>query len=175
MNAPQTLTALSLALSLPAIAETPKFLDHFNVAKSDLASAGKSEYFNLEPGSVSTFEGDEDGKATVLTITVTGETKTVDGVETRVVEEKETAGGETKEISRNYFAISKATGRSSTLLRQRRLLILIKRVRYPITKAPGSLASPGRGSAWVFPESRKSAMPTTRNWHPKSRWIGPKS
>jgi hypothetical protein len=33
----------------------------------------------------------------------------VDGVRTRIVEERETAKGQLKEISRNYFAISKKT------------------------------------------------------------------
>jgi hypothetical protein len=54
-------------------------------------------------------EGKEKGKPVVLTITVLNETKLVDGVETRVVEEKETAGGQPVEISRNYFAISANT------------------------------------------------------------------
>jgi hypothetical protein len=54
-------------------------------------------------------EGKEDGKPTVLTISVLNETKTVDGVETRIVEEREVAAGRTIEVSRNYFAISKRT------------------------------------------------------------------
>ena len=37
------------------------------------------------------------------------ETKVVDGVETRIVEEKETEGGNLIEVSRNYFAICKPT------------------------------------------------------------------
>jgi hypothetical protein len=45
----------------------------------------------------------------VLTITVLKETKLVDGVETQVVEEKETANGQVTEISRNYFAFSRKT------------------------------------------------------------------
>src|SRR4030095_6201749 len=44
-----------------------------------------------------------------LTITVLDETKKVDGVETRVVEERETKNGKLGEVSRNYFAISKRT------------------------------------------------------------------
>jgi hypothetical protein len=42
-------------------------------------------------------------------ITVLTETKRVDGVETRVVEERETNNGAPVEVSRNYFAISKRT------------------------------------------------------------------
>ena len=45
----------------------------------------------------------------MLTITVLNETKNVDGVETRVVEEREVAAGQIVEVSRNYFAISKRT------------------------------------------------------------------
>jgi hypothetical protein len=44
-----------------------------------------------------------------LTITVLDETKTVDGVETRIVEERETKDGKLTEVSRNFFAISKRT------------------------------------------------------------------
>ena len=91
-------------------ADAPKFTDKFDVEKSDFSSTGKNEFFNLEPGFVSVYEGKEDGKKTVLTIMVTDQTKLVDGVETRVVEEKETANGEVAEISRNYFAISKKSG-----------------------------------------------------------------
>jgi hypothetical protein len=38
-------------------------------------------------------------------MTVLNETKVVDGIETRVVEEKETEGGNIVEVSRNYFAM----------------------------------------------------------------------
>ena len=107
----KSLTTLAAALATTMLAAgAPTFTETFDVEKSDLSSTGKSDYFNLEPGFVAVYEGKEDGKKTVLTITVTKETKVVDGVETRVVEEKEVAGGETAEISRNYFAISKKTG-----------------------------------------------------------------
>jgi hypothetical protein len=103
--------AVLAVLVLPASgADSPKFVDRFDVSKSDLAASGKSDYFVLEPGFVAVFEGKEDGEATTLTITVTDKTKAVDGVETRVIEEKEVANGQVKEISQNYFAISKTTG-----------------------------------------------------------------
>jgi hypothetical protein len=54
--------------------------------------------------------GTEDGKPRELTVTVLDETKNVDGVETRVVEERETRNGQIEEVSRNFFAFSKATG-----------------------------------------------------------------
>lgn len=87
-----------------------KFTDHFGVEKGDLVSAGTNRFFNLTPGFQTVYEGKEGGKSTVLTITVLNETKLVDGVETRVVVEHETAGGQLIEVSSNYFAISKCTG-----------------------------------------------------------------
>ena len=79
------------------------------VNKADLSSAGSNQFFILEPGFCLVLEGKEHGRATLLTITVLKETKMVDGVETRVVEERETANGKLTEISRNYFAISRKT------------------------------------------------------------------
>jgi hypothetical protein len=45
-----------------------------------------------------------------LVITVLDDTKVVDGVTTRVVEERETRSGRVVEVSRNFFAISRFTG-----------------------------------------------------------------
>lgn len=62
-------------------------------------------YFILEPGYQLVFEGGKER----LTITVLDETKTIAGVETRVVDERETKDGKLTEVSRNFFAISKRT------------------------------------------------------------------
>src|SRR4051812_782362 len=78
----------------------------FNVAPGDLASIGRNPYFLLEPHYKLEFQ---DGKGTLL-ITVLDETKMVSGVDTRVVEERESSGGKLVEVSRNFFAISKSTG-----------------------------------------------------------------
>jgi hypothetical protein len=59
----------------------------------------------LEPGYTLVLEG----RNAQLIVTVLNETKTVDGVETRVVEERESRGGRLIEISRNYFAMSSRT------------------------------------------------------------------
>ncbi|HWH70409.1 MAG TPA: hypothetical protein VNT26_13565 [Candidatus Sulfotelmatobacter sp.] len=107
----------TIALTLAAVlvgtgalcADKSKFTDTFPVEKAELASVGTNRFFNLVPGYQMVLEGREGGKATVLTITVLNETRMVDGVATRVVEEKETAGGELVEISRNFFAISQRT------------------------------------------------------------------
>jgi hypothetical protein len=77
----------------------------FAAEKPDLVSSGRNPYFILEPGYALILEGGDER----LVIAVTNETKTVDGVECRVIEEKETKGGKLAEVSRNYFAISKKT------------------------------------------------------------------
>jgi hypothetical protein len=73
--------------------------------RSELASTGRNPYFILEPGYQLVLEGGGEQ----VTITVLNETKIVDGVETRVVEERETDRGRLTEISRNYFAINTRT------------------------------------------------------------------
>jgi hypothetical protein len=78
---------------------------HFLIEGNELRSTGRNPYFVLEPGFELVLE---DGNER-LTITVLAETKTVAGVETRVVKEVETKGGALVEISRNYFAISART------------------------------------------------------------------
>jgi hypothetical protein len=83
-----------------------QFRDTFKVDKSTLLDKGSNTYMILEPGYKLTLA---DGKDT-LTITVLDETKVVDSVQTRVVEERETKGGKLEEVSRNYFAFDKATG-----------------------------------------------------------------
>lgn len=77
----------------------------FSVDKANLASTGKNPYFILKPGYVSHFQGGNE----TLTITILDETKVVDGVETRVIEEREEKDGKLVEVSRNYFAIDKTT------------------------------------------------------------------
>ena len=83
-----------------------QFRDAFKVDKSTLLDKGSNTYMILEPGYKLTLA---DGKDT-LTITVLDETKEVDGVKTRIVEERETKGGKLAEVSRNYFAFDKAAG-----------------------------------------------------------------
>lgn len=77
----------------------------FSTEKPDLVAAGRNPYFILEAGyTLNLADGDEK-----LTITVLKETRMIDGVETRVVEERESKGGHLTEVSRNFFAISKRT------------------------------------------------------------------
>ncbi len=61
-------------------------------------------FFPLVVGSVIELEGEEDGETITVETTVLGETRTVAGVTTRVVEEAEFEDGEVVEISLNYYA-----------------------------------------------------------------------
>jgi hypothetical protein len=81
------------------------FISDFRVEKSDLTATGRNTYFILEPGYELVLEGGGEH----VTVTVLNETKVVDGVETRVSEERETRAGRLVELTRNYFAISKQT------------------------------------------------------------------
>ncbi len=83
----------------------PSFTGPFTFDSGELASTGRNPYFVLEPGYAQVLEGNG-GR---LVITVLQETKVVDGVETRIVEERETDKDQLVEVSRNYFAISRRT------------------------------------------------------------------
>jgi hypothetical protein len=83
----------------------PGWTTEFGVEPGELVATGRNPYFVLEPGYQLTLE---DGSER-LVITVLDETRMVDGVETRVVEERETQKGALVEISRNFYAISRRT------------------------------------------------------------------
>jgi hypothetical protein len=85
------------------------WMQSFPVDVRELVTVGENPYFILKPGLQLTLQGSEGGKGTVLVMTVLAETENVGGVETRVVEERETAGGVLAEVSRNFFAIHPAT------------------------------------------------------------------
>jgi len=87
--------------------EEKTYTDTFMVDEKELTAVGRNPYFILEPGYVRYYETDD--KKETLTVTVLEETKTIEGIETRVVEERETVNGKVKEVSRNYFAICKRT------------------------------------------------------------------
>jgi hypothetical protein len=96
--------AVHLSADVPGQKNDP-FTAEFFVEKGELRANGHNPYFILEPGYRLVLR---DGKEQI-TITVLNETKLVNGVETRVVEERETKDGNLVEVSRNYFAISRLT------------------------------------------------------------------
>jgi hypothetical protein len=101
-----TLMPGAAGTAVAAPAQSAIYQDTFKVDKSKLSNLGEGAYFILRPGYKLHYQ---DGKDT-LTITVLGETKRIDGVECRIVEEHETKGGKLAEISRNYMAIDRGTG-----------------------------------------------------------------
>jgi len=101
---------ISIASMLTLAAQTrpaidPGWTSDFKIETADWANTGRNPYFMLEPGYALVLE---DG-ASRLVVTVLADTKTVDGVATRVVEERETKGNDLVEVSRNYFAMSVRT------------------------------------------------------------------
>lgn len=79
--------------------------EEFGISKCHLLTTGRNPYFILEPG----YELVLSGGKVKLHIRVLDETKTVDGVVTRVVEERQWEDGKLHEIARNYFAICEQT------------------------------------------------------------------
>jgi len=77
----------------------------FHLEPGELVATGRNPWFVLEPGYTLTLV---DG-AERLVITVLDETRVIDNIETRVIEERETDDGQLVEISRNFFAISRRT------------------------------------------------------------------
>lgn len=96
-------SAAGLAARAPQKAD---FRTTFSVDKAKLSNAGRGTYFILEPGYKLHFQSGKD----TLVVSVLEETKLVDGVVTRIVEEREAEGGQLVEVSRNYFAVDTATG-----------------------------------------------------------------
>jgi hypothetical protein len=82
-----------------------QWTERFLIEPGELGPTGRNPYFVLEPGYQLVLEDDDER----LVITVLDETRVVDGVETRVVEERETKGGTIIEVSRNFFAVSRRT------------------------------------------------------------------
>lgn len=86
------------------IAAESRWTETFDMADCAFASKGSNRYFILEPGYQLTLEGTDDDDSVRLQVTVLDETETVDGIETRVVEEREWVNGELIEVSRNFMA-----------------------------------------------------------------------
>jgi hypothetical protein len=97
--------AAGLALSTTAAQTMGNYQDEFGISKCKLLTTGRNDYFILEPGFQLVLEGGNER----VQITVLDETKTVAGISTRVVEEREWQDGKLKEVSRNYFAICEQT------------------------------------------------------------------
>lgn len=100
----RTILAAAAVLAVPA-AYAEAWQMEFGIKNCNLQTTGRNPYFILEPGHQLVLEGGD----TKLQITVLNDTKTIDGVTTRVVEEKEWKDGKLIEVARNYFAICPQT------------------------------------------------------------------
>ena len=103
-----------LFLIVPILASAQKkdpnsYTDNFNIRECSFQTSGKNNYFILEPGFELVLRGCEGKDTLVLIITVSNELKKIDGVECRVVYEKELKNGKYTEISKNYFAFCTTT------------------------------------------------------------------
>jgi len=81
------------------------FQAEFKVDKKTLGVRGSNPYFNLTPGYQLSYKHGNDTDV----VTVLNETKMIDGVETRVVDDRETEKGALAEFTRDYYAIDSVT------------------------------------------------------------------
>ena len=77
----------------------------FAVDKKTLGVKGANPYFNLTPGYTLSYRHGKDTD----TLTVLNETRLIDGVETRAVEDREMKDGRLIELTRDYYAIDSVT------------------------------------------------------------------
>ena len=112
---PVLIIILIIAILTPGCldAQDSSFKYNFDLSDRTLVPTGSNDFFILEPGFQLTLEGTEKISGTKnvkLIITVLDETREVDGVLTRVVEEREWKNDELYEVARNFFAIDEQTG-----------------------------------------------------------------
>ncbi len=107
------LAALVLAPLLTACSTAPKtaapndaYRSTFTIDKAALRPTGRSAYITLEAGHTTMLKS----RDTTLTIRCLDQTQIIDGVTTRIVEEREEKKGQLSEVARNFLAIDPATG-----------------------------------------------------------------
>ena len=81
------------------------YQQEFGLAQCTMSPSGRNPFFVLEPGYQLVLEGDDKR----LEITVLNEIKVLDGITTRIVEEREWSDGKLSEVARNYYAICEQT------------------------------------------------------------------
>lgn len=110
VEAPSTVSLADQAPATPPVEVEVMWEKTFAVDTAALRSTGDNPYFPLRPGRRLLYSGNEDGSLVQLTITVTDRTEQVDGVLTRVVEERATKNGKLVEVAQNYLASDNVTG-----------------------------------------------------------------
>jgi hypothetical protein len=84
---------------------TGDYQSEFRVDRKTLGVKGSNAYFNLTPGYRLFYKDGSEAD----TLTVLAETKTIDGVECRIIEDRESKNGALVELTRDYYAIDSAT------------------------------------------------------------------
>ena len=110
--------ALVAGCALPAscqdsVSPVP-FTENYDITVCDTTKAGFSltidnPFFPMPVGQQWVLVGDDDGDSVNLTITILPDTMVIAGVQTRVLEERESENGVLVEVSRNFF-VQAATG-----------------------------------------------------------------
>ena len=103
----------AMLVAIPAFAGTPDdngWQDSFPIETYTMTATGENPYWSLEPGRYVVLGSLETDGSEFVIISVLDETEMVDGIETRVIEEREFENGELVEISRNFFAMAEETG-----------------------------------------------------------------
>ena len=108
------LAAAACLLAGSALAHDPEYTSEFDRDRCTFTTTGSNPYFPLWPGYALLLEGEEEDEGEIVEIsslnTVLPETEMVDGVKTRVYEERESEDGELVEVSRNFMAFCRETG-----------------------------------------------------------------
>ena len=96
---------LAMGLLAAFTLNAQEFQSEFKVDKKNLGTKGSNPYFPLTPGYKLEFAHGKDTRVR----TISSETKTIDGVETVVVEDREMKNGQLAELTKDYFAIDVTT------------------------------------------------------------------
>jgi hypothetical protein len=87
----------------------PQGSDPFELDPADFSSQIDNPFFPMRPGSIWVYkEKDVDGSLQRVEVTVTGRTKTIMGIEARVVHDLVTVGGKVKEDTLDWYAQDKS-------------------------------------------------------------------
>lgn len=107
--------ATAALLLLPGISlAEDSFTSNFDRGRCTFTTTGSNPYFPLWPGYSLRLEGEEESEGDVVEVasevTILHETRLIDGVLTRIVEEREWEDDELVEVSRNFMALCRETG-----------------------------------------------------------------
>ena len=96
-------TTILFVVAVPALAAVNGWQHDFPLDGYTMTAKGDHPYWSLKPGRFVVLASIESDGSEVVVISVLNETEMVDGVETRVIEEREYEDGELAEISRERY------------------------------------------------------------------------